>query len=52
VGFRGELASLSREPASSPGTHGTPWSARLRSVDTGPGFRDRLAEIEVFRLGM
>lgn len=30
---------------------GTPWHARLRRVDVGPGDRDRLAEIEVFRLG-
>ena len=30
---------------------GTQWQARLRRVDVGPGRRDRLAEIEVFRLG-
>jgi len=30
---------------------GTPWQARLRRVDVGPGRQDRLAEIEVFRLG-
>ena len=29
---------------------GTPWRARLRRVDVGPGHRDGLAEIEVFRL--
>ena len=31
---------------------GTPWHARLRRVDVGPGYLDRLAEIEVFRLGV
>jgi class 3 adenylate cyclase len=30
----------------------TPWHARLRRIDTGAGNRDRLAEIEVFRLGL
>ena len=30
---------------------GTPWQARLRHVDVGLGHRDRLAEIELFRLG-
>jgi class 3 adenylate cyclase len=29
-----------------------PWQARLRRLDVGPGNRDRLADIEVFRLGM
>ena len=27
------------------------WQARLRRLDVGPGSRDRLADIEVFRLG-
>jgi hypothetical protein len=31
---------------------GTSWSARLRRIHTGAGNRDRLAEIEVFRLGL
>jgi hypothetical protein len=29
---------------------GTPWQVRLRRVDVGPGNRDHLADIEVFRL--
>jgi hypothetical protein len=34
-----------REPS------GTSWHTRLRRVDVGAGHRDRLVEIQVFRLG-
>jgi hypothetical protein len=29
-----------------------PWHVRLQRIDTGLGYRDHLAEIEVFRLGL